>query len=141
MINTIRRLRIIALLLFLTPSISLVGSLVINNYLVSFEFKHDVNYNFKENIPGETVKFYCSQDNNFCDDIKLEKHEKLGQCNLYIINDNFISENGDSIDFDIDEFRKKCLLEGLDDIGLTLQKKEKITQYEANLKSSHPWII
>ena len=71
MINTIRRLRIIALLLFLTPSISLVGSLVINNYLVSFEFKHDVNYNFKENIPGETVKFYCSQDNNFCDDIGL----------------------------------------------------------------------
>ena len=52
-----------------------------------------------------------------------------------------ISENGDSIDFDIDEFRKKCLLEGLDDIGLTLQKKEKITEYEIKLKSSHPWII
>ena len=33
------------------------------------------------------------------------------------------------------------LIEGLDDIGLTLQKKEKITQYEATLKSSHPWII
>ena len=52
-----------------------------------------------------------------------------------------ISEDGSSIDFGIDEFRKKCLLEGLDDIGLTLQKKEKITQYEYNLKSSHPWII
>ena len=52
-----------------------------------------------------------------------------------------ISEDGSSIDFDIDEFRKKCLIEGLDDIGLTLQKKEKITQYEATLKSSHPWII
>jgi len=38
-------------------------------------------------------------------------------------------------------FKKKCLIEGLDDIGLTLQKKEKITQYEATLKSSHPWII
>ena len=46
-----------------------------------------------------------------------------------------------SIDFEIDEFRKKCLLEGLDDIGLTLQKKEKITQYETKLKSTHPWII
>ena len=52
-----------------------------------------------------------------------------------------ISEDNSSIDFDIDEFRKKCLLEGLDDIGLTLQKKEKITQYETSLKSSHPWII
>ena len=52
-----------------------------------------------------------------------------------------ISEDGNSINFDIDEFRKKCLLEGLDDIGLTLQKKEKITQYETQLKSSHPWII
>ena len=45
------------------------------------------------------------------------------------------------IEFDIDPFRKKCLIEGLDDIGLTLQKKEKITQYEATLKSSYPWII
>ena len=52
-----------------------------------------------------------------------------------------ISEDSSSIDFDIDEFRKKCLLEGLDDIGLTLQKKEKITQYETSLKSLHPWII
>ena len=46
-----------------------------------------------------------------------------------------------STDFEIDEFRKKCLIEGLDDIGLTLQKKEKIIQYEDTLKSSHPWII
>ena len=45
------------------------------------------------------------------------------------------------IKFDVDPFKKKCLLEGLDDIGLTLQKKEKITQYETSLKSSHPWII
>ena len=52
-----------------------------------------------------------------------------------------ISENGNLVDFDIDEFRKKCLLEGLDDIGLTLQKKEKITKFETKLKSSHPWII
>ena len=45
------------------------------------------------------------------------------------------------IEFDIDPFRKKCLIEGLDDIGLTLQKKDKISKYEENIKSSHPWII
>jgi 3-isopropylmalate dehydratase small subunit len=52
-----------------------------------------------------------------------------------------ISEDDSSIDFDIDDFRKKCLIEGLDDIGLTLQKKEKITQYGIKRKSTHPWII
>ena len=52
-----------------------------------------------------------------------------------------MSNEASQINFDIDEFRKKCLLEGLDDIGLTLQKKEKITQYETQLKLSHPWII
>ena len=45
------------------------------------------------------------------------------------------------IEFDIDPFRKKCLIEGLDDIGLTLQKKDKISKYEESIKSSHPWII
>ena len=50
-------------------------------------------------------------------------------------------EEGDSIKFDIDPFRKKCLLEGLDDIGITLKKKEKIDTYESNLNNSYPWII
>ena len=52
-----------------------------------------------------------------------------------------ILEDENTIEFQIDPFRKKCLLEGLDDIGLTLQKKEKIDQYEASLKNTHPWII
>ena len=39
--------------------------------------------------------------------------------------------NGVSIKFDIDEFRKKCLLEGLDDISLTLENKTKIETYES----------
>jgi 3-isopropylmalate dehydratase, small subunit len=50
-------------------------------------------------------------------------------------------EEDDSIKFDIDPFRKKCLLEGLDDIGITLKKKEKIDSYESNLNNSYPWII
>ena len=52
-----------------------------------------------------------------------------------------ILEDENTIEFQIDPFRKKCLLEGLDDIGLTLQKKETIDQYEASLKNTHPWII
>ena len=45
------------------------------------------------------------------------------------------------IKFDIDPFKKKCLLEGLDDIALSLAKKEKITNFEENLKNNKPWIF
>ena len=45
------------------------------------------------------------------------------------------------IKFDIDPFKKKCLLEGLDDIALSLAKKEKIINFEENLKNSKPWIF
>ena len=45
------------------------------------------------------------------------------------------------IKFDIDPFKKKCLLEGLDDIALSLAKKEKIADFEENLKNNKPWIF
>ena len=45
------------------------------------------------------------------------------------------------IKFDIDPFKKKCLLEGLDDIALSLAKKEKINIFEENLKNNKPWIF
>ena len=45
------------------------------------------------------------------------------------------------IKFDVDPFKKKCLLEGLDDIALSLAKKEKILNFEENLKNNKPWIF
>ena len=45
------------------------------------------------------------------------------------------------INFEIEPFRKKCLLEGLDDIALTLKKAEKIYLFETSLRQSYPWII
>ena len=50
-----------------------------------------------------------------------------------------IEENGSSLNFEIDAFRKKCLIEGLDDIGLTLNKSEKINHYEENASHNFPW--
>ena len=44
--------------------------------------------------------------------------------------------NGPIVSFDIDPFRKKCLQEGLDDIGLTLEKADDIDQYEASVTKS-----
>jgi len=43
--------------------------------------------------------------------------------------------------FDIDPFKKKCLLEGLDDIALSLAKEDKINDFEKNLKDKKPWIF
>ena len=48
--------------------------------------------------------------------------------------------NGGKIKFKIDPFRKKCLLEGLDDIGLTELHENKITSFEESRSTKHPWL-
>ena len=52
-----------------------------------------------------------------------------------------IKFGNNKIEFDIDSFRKKCLLEGLDDISLSLQKSKKIYTYEESISKNKPWII
>jgi 3-isopropylmalate/(R)-2-methylmalate dehydratase small subunit len=47
--------------------------------------------------------------------------------------------DGGTIAFDIDPFKKKCLLEGLDDIGLTLNKSDRIAAFEQGLQAGRPW--
>ena len=59
--------------------------------------------------------------------IDLEKQEITGP-------------DGGTIHFDIDPFRKHCLLEGLDDIGLTLQKQDKIEAFEKKQAETAPWL-
>ncbi len=49
--------------------------------------------------------------------------------------------SGQSIAFEVDAFRKHCLLNGLDDIGLTLQDAEAIRQYEGQRRQSSPWLF
>ncbi|MDH5182989.1 MAG: 3-isopropylmalate dehydratase small subunit [Gammaproteobacteria bacterium] len=49
--------------------------------------------------------------------------------------------NGTSIRFDVDEFRKDCLLNGLDDIGLTLKHVDDIKAYETKRKQQAPWLF
>jgi len=48
--------------------------------------------------------------------------------------------DGGTIHFDVDPFRKHCLMGGLDDIGLTLQKADKIEAYESKAKAERPWL-
>ena len=58
--------------------------------------------------------------------------------NLY---DEKIIYGNSEIKFKVDSFKKKCLLEGLDDIALSLKKSDKITNFENKLKISRPWIL
>jgi 3-isopropylmalate/(R)-2-methylmalate dehydratase small subunit len=59
--------------------------------------------------------------------VNLEKQEITGP-------------DGGVIKFDLDPFKKHCLLNGLDDIGLTMQKGEKIDSYEDKQKAGQPWL-
>ena len=78
------------------------------------------------------------------------KEEKLKEISEYSsreeeieidLNDQKIIYGNNEIKFDIDPFKKKCLLEGLDDIALSLEKSDKIKSFEENLKEKKPWIF
>ena len=73
--------------------------------------------------------------------ILMTEAKNKNQLTINLDRQKIILVDENVIDFDVDPFRKKCLIEGLDDIGLTLQKKDKISKYEESIKSSHPWII
>ncbi len=96
----------------------------------------DIFYNncFKNGIlpialPQEQVDLLmddASRGANAIITVDLEKQEITGP-------------DGGTIKFDIDPFRKYCLLNGLDDIGLTLEKADKIAAFEESRKVSQPW--
>jgi 3-isopropylmalate/(R)-2-methylmalate dehydratase small subunit len=50
-------------------------------------------------------------------------------------------DSSHSVRFSVDPFRRNCLLEGLDDIGITLQREEAISRFEAQHKESQPWLF
>ena len=52
-----------------------------------------------------------------------------------------ITPAGESISFEVDSFRKNCLLNGLDDIGLTLQDADDIRKFEAKWQTKSPWLF
>ena len=60
---------------------------------------------------------------------------------LIDLNEEKIIFGNNKLDFKIDPFKKKCLLEGLDDVALSLKKLDKINNFEKNLKNKKPWIF
>jgi 3-isopropylmalate/(R)-2-methylmalate dehydratase small subunit len=49
--------------------------------------------------------------------------------------------DGGEIAFEMDDFKKHCLLNGLDDVGLTMENKDKIEEFENQTKGSQPWLF
>lgn len=62
------------------------------------------------------------------------------QLTIDLAEQKIIKPDGDAIEFDVDSFRKHCLLNGLDDIGLTLQHSEEINVFEEKRKATKPWL-
>jgi len=58
-----------------------------------------------------------------------------------LLNQKVVSPNGAQYSFEVDGFRKHCLLNGLDDIGLTLEHADEIRAYEAKRRQQAPWLF
>ena len=56
-------------------------------------------------------------------------------------NQKIFGPDGGEVSFEMDAFKKQCLLNGLDDIGLTMKNKDKIENFEDQKKTSQPWLF
>ncbi len=72
---------------------------------------------------------------------ELSEYAKRKEKILVNLKDQKIVFGNKEIIFELDEFKKKCLIEGLDDISLSLEMSKKISEYENNLKINKPWIF
>jgi 3-isopropylmalate/(R)-2-methylmalate dehydratase small subunit len=82
-------------------------------------------------LPAETVEKL----------FKLVNGKKGYQLTIDLERQKVITEAGEEFGFSVDEFRKYCLLNGLDDIGLTLQHADAIREYETRRKQTAPWLF
>ena len=72
---------------------------------------------------------------------ELSEYSKRKEEIIVNLEEQKISFGNNEIDFEIDQFKKKCLIEGLDDIALSLEKNPKITEFEKKISSNRPWIF
>ena len=71
----------------------------------------------------------------------IKEAEYKNEITVDLNNQIIIYQKDKNMNFEIDEFRKKCLIEGLDDIGLTLKKNNKIDIHEEKIHNTQPWIV
>ncbi len=66
--------------------------------------------------------------------------EENPELTIDLVNQTISRPNGAAVSFDIEPFRKQCLLDGLDDIGLTLEKGSQIDAFEGKRDAERPWL-
>ena len=74
-------------------------------------------------------------------DLLMQEAENKKEITVDLENQSIIYHKDKNINFELDKFRKKCLIEGLDDIGLTLKKNNKIDIHEEKIHNTQPWIV
>ena len=94
------------------------------------------NNSFKNGIlPVKLPREVCEK---LMDDARLGGNARL---TVDLERQVVVRPNGEEIPFEVDAFRKHCLLNGLDDIGQTLQHAPAIDAHEAKLRASQPWLF
>ena len=106
--KSISFLRRTALLLFIVPLIGLIGSLLVHNYLVSYEYNYEDIIPFKTVEPGSTFELICTKENDYCQG-SFKKTSSLDQCGKFHLNSKNIDKNSKDklIKFSEIETRKK----------------------------------
>ena len=73
--------------------------------------------------------------------VEIEQYAKRKENIEIKLTEQEIIYGNNKVKFEIDDFKKKCLLNGLDDIALSLEKSEKISFFENKIKKNKPWLI
>ena len=98
----------------------------------------DIFYNncFKNGILPVILEEYEIEDLF----IEVEKIPSF-QLDVDLVSQTIITDSAKEYNFELDEFRKDCLIDGLDEIGLTLQHADLIRKYEEHRENRHPWVF
>ena len=75
-------------------------------------------------------------------DVLMKDAEKGANARMTVDleNQTVTTSDGEAFSFEVDAFKKRCLLEGLDDIGLTMEKAANIDTFEAQARQARPWV-
>ena len=98
----------------------------------------DIFYNncFKNGILPVILEEYEIEDLF----IEVEKIPGF-QLDVDLVSQTIITDSAKEYNFELDEFRKDCLIDGLDEIGLTLQHADLVKKYEEHRENRHPWVF
>ena len=98
----------------------------------------DIFYNncFKNGILPVILEEYEIED-LFIDVEKIPSF----QLDVDLVSQTIITDSAKEYNFELDEFRKDCLIDGLDEIGLTLQHADLVKKYEEHRENRHPWVF